>query len=94
MGWSRTASAIENATAAIKAGVRHQDATAAGLLIRGFARIGEDLGSISNLPEAITSLADFCVILDPDLAARAAELHHVVDALLSTGQLPQTLSTP
>jgi predicted nucleotidyltransferase len=36
-GWSRPASAIENATAAVKAAARHHDETAAGLLSRGLA---------------------------------------------------------
>jgi hypothetical protein len=40
VGWSRPASAIENAVAAIKASVRGQLSTADGLLLRGYQRIG------------------------------------------------------
>lgn len=90
-GWSQPASAIENATAAIKAGVRRQDDTAEGLLSRGFARLGEHLGPISDLPNAITNLADQCAATDPTLAARAVELHEIVDALVTAGQLPREL---
>lgn len=90
IGWSRPASAIENATAAIKAGARHQNDTANGLLSRGFARLGEDSGPVTDIPSAITRLADLCAAADPALVARAAELHDIVDALVDTGQLPRT----
>jgi hypothetical protein len=39
--WSRPASALANAIGAVKAVARSQDATARGLLDRGFARIDE-----------------------------------------------------
>ena len=85
VSWSRPSSAIENATAAVKAAVRHHDDTATGLLSRGFARIGRDHGPLSDLPRAITALADLCAADDPRLADRAAELHEIVDALLGEG---------
>jgi hypothetical protein len=90
-GWSRPASAIENATAAIKAGVRRQDDIAKGLLARGFDRIERDGGPMADLPDAITRLADYCAEADPALATRARELHEIVNTLVSSGQLPRLL---
>lgn len=79
--WSRPASAIENAIAAIKAAVRRQGNITAGLLSRGYARINLSSGSAVDLPGAITGLADSCAALEPNLADTAAEVREVVDAL-------------
>ncbi len=91
-GWSRPASAIENAIAAIKAAVRHQGDVAIGLLSRGYARINLGFGPATDLPRAITVLADSCAALEPKLAYTAAEVREVVDALSRAELLQLTLT--
>ena len=81
-GWSASASAIENAIAAIKSAVRGQADTADALLCRGSERIGHDPGSTAFLAGAITSLANACATQEPGLARMAAEIHQVADQLL------------
>jgi len=84
-GWSRPASAIENAVAAIKAAARSQTCTADGLLARGCQRIGLDPSPIADLPAEIIRLADSCAALEPDLATLAGEVHQVVSAFVRAG---------
>lgn len=55
--WSRPASALANAVAAVKAVLRGQPETARGLLERGFARIGAEDPVTGNWAEDITRLA-------------------------------------
>lgn len=86
-GWSRPASAIENAIAAIKAAVRHEADSVEGLLNRGYERIGLDRGSPADLPGRITRLAGSCAALDPSLADLASEVNEVVSTLARTGLL-------
>jgi hypothetical protein len=86
-GWSRPASAIENAAAAIKAAARGQAAIADDLLSRGYQRIGADPAQ-ADLPGRITRLADSCAILEPGLAAMATEVREVVTTLVRAGLLP------
>ncbi len=91
-GWSRPASAIENAVAAIKAVVRHRASAASGLLCRGYERIDLDPGSATDLPGMITRLADSCAVLEPGLAATAEEVREVVKHLVQAELLPLKLS--
>lgn len=86
-GWSRPASAIENAAAAIKAAARGQAAVADDLLSRGYQRIGADPAQ-ADLPGRITRLADSCAALEPGLAAMATEVREVVTILVRAGLLP------
>jgi predicted nucleotidyltransferase len=79
-GWSRPASAIENAIAAIKAAARGQASTVDGLLDRGYERIGLDPRLADDLPARITRLADSCAELERGLAGRAAEVREIVNA--------------
>jgi predicted nucleotidyltransferase len=87
-GWSRPASAIENAVAALKAAARGQASTADGLLQRGYQRVSTDSGTATSLPASITRLADYCACLQPDLADLAAEVREASVALAGTGLLP------
>jgi predicted nucleotidyltransferase len=87
-GWSRPASAIENAAAAIKAAARGQASIADGLLSRGYQRIGLDPAPLAHLPDRITRLADSCAALEPGLTAMAAEVREVVTSFVRGGQLP------
>ena len=92
-GWSRPASAIENAIAAIKAAVRRQGDVASGLLSRGYRRINLGSGSFEDdLPCAIKVLADSCAALEANLTYTAAEVREVVDALSQAELLPLTLT--
>jgi hypothetical protein len=87
-GWSRPASAIENAAAAIKAAVRGQPSIAAGLLSRGYQRIGIAPAPDADLPVRIIRLANSCAGLEPALTALAAEVRQVVKAFASDSHLP------
>jgi len=81
-GWSRPTSAIENAVAAIKAVLRHQPGVAEGLLRRGYERIGHALDPAATSAQAIVSLAQACAGDDSALEDMAAQVHHLVDALI------------
>jgi predicted nucleotidyltransferase len=80
--WSRPASAIENAIAAIKAAVRGQTDAADSLIRRGFQRIGRNPEHTDDLADAITSLAAACATQESSLTNMAAEVHQVADRLL------------
>jgi predicted nucleotidyltransferase len=84
-GWSRPASAIENAIGAIKNGMRGRDREMSGLLSRGYARIGHAAPAEGGLAERVTGLADACASLEPGLAGLAAEVREVAAALLPRG---------
>ncbi|MGH3169131.1 MAG: nucleotidyltransferase domain-containing protein [Trebonia sp.] len=81
-GWSRPASAIENAIAAIKSGVRCRTDVTDGLLRRGYQRIGLVQSPDSDLTEQITRLAESCARLEPGLTSIANEVREVAEALL------------
>jgi predicted nucleotidyltransferase len=81
-GWSRPASAIENAVAAVKAVLRHQPDAANGLLQRGYERIGLRFDAALPPARAIRGLADACVARQPSLGDIAKELHELVDRLI------------
>ncbi len=91
-GWSRPASALENAIAAIKAAVRRRASVASGLLCRGYERIGLEPRSDEDLPDMITQLADLCAALEPGLAGTAREVREVVTHLMQAELLPLKLS--
>jgi hypothetical protein len=87
-GWSRPASAIENAVAAIKAAARGQASIADGLLGRGYQRIGvDDPGPAAHLPGRITRLAESCAALQPGLTGLAAAAREVVEVFAQAGLL-------
>ncbi|HSZ43596.1 MAG TPA: hypothetical protein VK817_26825 [Trebonia sp.] len=81
-GWSRPASAIENAIGAIKNGLRGRAGEASGLLSRGYARIGLAAPAEGGPAEHVTGLADACARLEPGLAGLAAEVRELAAALL------------
>jgi len=64
-GWSRPASAIENAIAAIKSVIRGRADVTSGLLSGGYERIGLAPTSEASLTELITGLAESCACLEP-----------------------------
>ena len=82
-GWSPPASAIENAVAAIKSGVRGRTDVTSGLLDRGYERIGLAPDPDAGLAELVTGLADSCARLEPGLAGMAGEVRAVAQALLA-----------
>jgi predicted nucleotidyltransferase/predicted ester cyclase len=84
-GWSRPASAMENAAAAIKAALRGLPSIADGLLSRGYQRIGLDPAPTADLPSRITRLVDSCAALEPGLTALAAEVREVLQAFARAG---------
>ena len=84
-GWSRPASAIENAVTATKAAARGQTRTAHGLLSRGCQRIGPDPAPMADLPARLINLADSCAALEPDLTTLAGEVRQVVSAFVRAG---------
>ncbi len=92
-GWSRPASAIENAVAALKAAVRGQAGTADGLLQRGYERIGAGPGTATSLAASIPRLAAYCALLEPGLAGLASEVRDASIALAGIGLLPPILTT-
>ena len=87
-GWSRPASAIENAVAAIKGAARRQADNVDGLLARGYERSGLDPGPADDLPSRITRLAESCAALEPGLADRAAEVCEVVHVYAKAKLIP------
>jgi predicted nucleotidyltransferase len=82
-GWSPPASAIENAVAAIKNGLRGRGDVTSGLLSRGYERIGLAPPPDASLTELITTLAESCARLEPGLASMASEVRGVAEALLT-----------
>ncbi len=82
-GWSPAASAIENAIAAIKSGVRGRPDVAGGLLSRGYERIGLVPPPGTSLTGLITRLAESCARLEPGLAGLAGEIRDVAEILLT-----------
>jgi hypothetical protein len=82
-GWSLPASAIENAVAAIKNGVRGRTGITNGLLSRGYERIGLAPPPDTGLLELITGLAESCASLEPGLANMASEVREVAETLLA-----------
>ncbi len=83
-GWSCPASAIENAIAAIKSTVRGQTDVTAGLLSRGYERIGLVLHQNEPVPAQVVRLADGCATLDTGLLRLAAEVREVAISLLGS----------
>jgi len=90
-GWSPAASAIENAVAAIKSGVRGQPEVTSGLLSRGYQRIGLSQPADIALAEQIARLAQACAGLEPGLTSMATEIQEVADTLLAP---PPSASAP
>ena len=80
-GWSRAASAIENAIGAIKAVLRHQSQVAEGSLLRGYQRIGHPVRSDRAPQEEIVALARACAAEEPRLRHLAVQVYEVVEAL-------------
>ncbi|MFJ2413781.1 nucleotidyltransferase domain-containing protein [Streptomyces brevispora] len=75
--WSRPASALANAVAAVKTVLRGQPRTARGLLERGFARIGAADAVTGHWFADITRLAEAAAAIEPDrgpLAERVVRL--------------------
>jgi hypothetical protein len=81
-GWSPAASAIENAAAAIKSGVRGREDITSGLLSRGYQRIGLVPSPEAGLAELIIGLAESCARMEPGLTDMASEVRQVAEALL------------
>jgi hypothetical protein len=81
-GWSRPASAIENAIAAVKSAIRGRADVASGLLSRGYERIGLVPAPQAGLTELITGLAESCARLEPGLAGMASEVREAAETLL------------
>jgi hypothetical protein len=81
-GWSRPASAIENAIAAVKSGIRGRADVASGLLSRGYERIELVPEPGAGLTELITGLAESCARLEPGLAGLASEVREAAETLL------------
>jgi hypothetical protein len=82
-GWSPPASAMENAIAAIKSGVRDRTDVTSGLLSRGYERIGLVPPPNTDLTGLITRLAESCARLEPGLASMASEVQEVAETLLA-----------
>jgi hypothetical protein len=81
-GWSPPASAMENAIAAIKSGVRGRTDVTSGLLSRGYDRIGLVPPPDTGLSGLVTELAESCARLEPGLASMAGEVREVAETLL------------
>jgi hypothetical protein len=79
--WSLAASAVMNAIAAVKALVRGDAATAAGLLDRGFSRIGVPAGDLPP-PALVLALLDACTRREPSLEDIAIEARDLCMTLL------------
>ncbi|HEV2376315.1 MAG TPA: hypothetical protein VGS19_29610 [Streptosporangiaceae bacterium] len=92
-GWSRPASAVENAVAAIKTAVRGQAMATTALLSRGYERINAAPSPDMDLPGTITRLADACAALEPGLADTASDVHQAVAVFTRTRLLPMTLAS-
>lgn len=69
--WSRPASALANAVAAVKAALRGQPQVARGLLERGFARIGAAPGLTGDPAGDIMRLAEAAAVSEPALGPLA-----------------------
>jgi predicted nucleotidyltransferase len=82
--WSRPASAIENAVAAIKAIARGQSSTAEELLRRGYERIGRAIDPVTAPLLAITGLATACAQEEPALQGLADRAIRLADALIDS----------
>jgi hypothetical protein len=82
-GWSPPASAMENAIAAIKSGIRGRTDVTSGLLSRGYERIGLVPPPDTDLTGLITRLAEACARLEPGLASMASEVQEVAETLLA-----------
>jgi predicted nucleotidyltransferase len=82
--WSRPASAIENAVAAIKAIARGQFSAAEELLRRGYERIGRALDPKAAPSLAIAGLALACAELEPALKGLADRAIQVVATLIAS----------
>lgn len=80
--WSLPASALMNAVAAIKALARGDEATAAGLLERGFSRLDLPLGE-GPLAKLVLDLAAACAEREPPIGDIAAEVAAVCASLLA-----------
>lgn len=81
-GWSRPASALENAIAAIKALVRGQAGVCDGLLRRGYERIGAVLDSAAEPGTAIVGLAETCAEQEQGLRDLAMQVREAADVLI------------
>lgn len=81
-GWSRPASALENAIAAIKALVRGQAGVCDGLLRRGYERIGAVLDPAAEPGVAIVGLAETCAEQEPGLRDLAMQVRQAADVLI------------
>ena len=81
-GWSPPASAMENAIAAIKSGVRGRTDVTSGLLSRGYQRIGLVPPPDTSLSGLVTELAESCARLEPGLTSMAGEVREVAETLL------------
>jgi predicted nucleotidyltransferase len=81
-GWSRPASAIENAAAAIKSSLRGRTDVTDGLLSRGYERIGLAPAPHADVTELIIRLAESCARLEPALTSMASEVREVAETLL------------
>ena len=73
-GWSRPASAMENAGGAVKQIIRGNLLEVDGLLQRGYERIGLRFDPRMDRSRAIEALAGACAVREPGLASRAAEV--------------------
>jgi predicted nucleotidyltransferase len=98
-GWSPAASAIENAIAAIKSGVRGRADVTSGLLSRGYERIGLAPDPDAGRAELVTRLAESCARLEPRLAGLASEVREAAEALLAAAavmadEFPGTAQSP
>ncbi len=82
-GWSRPASALENAVAAIKSAVRGRTEVTSGLLSRGYERVGLVPPPDTSLTGLISGLAESCARLAQGLASMAGEVRYVAEALLT-----------
>lgn len=81
--WSRPASALANATGAVKAVARHRPDDARGLLDRGFARIGEPDRATGAWPADIARLARAAARQDPTLTDLAEQVVRLAAAELA-----------
>lgn len=77
--WSRPASALANAVAAVKAVLREQPRTALGLLERGFRRIDAPDTVTGDWPADITRLARTAAAREPGLGPRADRVVRLVE---------------
>ncbi|MEU6527538.1 hypothetical protein ABZ892_33180 [Streptomyces sp. NPDC046924] len=83
--WSRPASALANAVAAVKAATRHRPVDARGLLDRGFARIDEADSATGAWTDDIKRLARAAARREPRLAPLAELVAALADEHLAEG---------